>query len=458
MKKDVVVIGGGSAGSVAALRCAEAGLDVSIVEEDELGGCCLNSGCIPTKVLVNTSELAYSSAHSEELGIEADVDVDYEKTIERKNEVVERLRSFLQKSLSRSEVDVEEGIGRFSSSEEIKISSEDGEKTLEFDKAVIASGSKPVELPGLPFDRDEVIESREFLDLKQLPERLVVVGAGYIGMEIGTTCAKLGSEVTVIEMKDQILPGNDKRLVRPVKKKLDKLGIEFHSNLKASKIDSDNGEQLLIAESKSGDVKEFSFDKCLVAVGRKPRTDSLGLENTEVSTSENGFIETNEELKTENPDIYAAGDAAGQPMLAHKAFRDGSAVGDSILNRDIPPRKNVPEVIFTDPQIAHVGISKGKMEKEKQRVGRAYFKAIEASYTKNKAEGFARLIVDEDGTIRGGDIVGPEATELIHQIALAVQQELTVKEIVHTIHAHPTLSEIIAKAAENAGDLPPYSV
>jgi dihydrolipoamide dehydrogenase len=457
-KTNVVIIGGGTGGLVAAVRGAQNGLDITLVEKDQLGGTCINAGCIPSKALLNACDVAYRALHGGEMGIQAKVNVDYKKMIGWKEGIVEQIRSMSQRTLERVGVDVKRAKASFSSSNEIILSTGKGEESIKFDKAIIATGSKPIELPGFPFDHEAVLDSRQFLDLTTLPKRLLIVGAGYIGMELGTVCAKLGVDVTVIEMMDQILPGWDRRLVQPVAKKAEKLGIHFHFGLKASGIETEKEKPIVVAESKSGEKQKFPVDKILVTVGRKPLTDGLGLENTKVTIDKRGFIETNGALQTKDPNIYAIGDVAGEPMLAHKAFRDATIAVDSILGKETPPSDHVPAVVFTDPQIAQVGVSPDSREPS-HAIGRAHFGAIGAAHTKGKTEGFARIVIDEKtGVILGADIVGPDASELIHELCIAVNQKLRAKDIVNTVHTHPTLSEIIAKAAENAGDLPPHSL
>lgn len=457
-KTNVVIIGGGTGGLVAAMRGAQSGLDVTLVEKDRLGGTCVNVGCIPSKALLNASDLAYLASRGEEMGIQAKIDVDYRKMIGWKDGVVDKIRSMAQKTLERVGVDVKRAKASFSSSGEVVLSAEEGEESIKFDKAIIATGSKPIELPGFPFDNKAVLDSSQFLDLTMLPDRLLIIGAGYIGMELGTVCAKLGVDVTIIEMTDQILPGWDRRLVQPVARKAEELGIRLHFGLKASGIETKGGEIIVVAESKSREKQRFLADKILVTVGRRPLTDGLELENTRVTLDRRGFIETNESKQTKDPNIYAIGDVAGKPMLAHKAFRDAAIAVDSILGREAPPPGHVPVVVFTDPQIAQVGVSPDSLEPG-HAIGRAHFGAIGAAHTKGKTEGFARIVIDEKtGVVLGADIVGPDASELIHELCLPIDQKLGIRDIVHAVHTHPTLSEIISKAAENAGGLPPYSM
>lgn len=459
MDKDLTIIGGGPAGSVAAARCAESGLEVSLIEKGLLGGTCLNVGCCPSKAILTVSNLVHRAENSKKLGIEASVDVNYKKTLDWKDKFISKIRKALQNTLEKENVEIKRGKASFVSSDEVKITNENGEESIKSKKIMIASGSKPIELPGFPFDHEKVLDSSQFFELKQLPERIAIVGAGYIGMELGTVCAKLGTDVTIIEMTDQILPGWDKQLMRPLAKKSKKLGIDFHFGLKASELKTQNGETLVLAESKDGETKEIPTDKCLVTVGRKPLTEDLNLENTNVNLTENGFIQTNKSLQTEDSNIYAIGDVAGEPMLAHKAFRDATIASNSILEKEIPPSQNIPSVVFTDPQIAHVGTSPDQLEKSDYKIGKASFRSIGASYTKDKTDGFARILVDKDtNVVLGGDIVGPNASEIIHELGIIVENELTIEDILDTVHTHPTLSEIITKAAEDAGDTSPYSL
>ncbi|MEA1905086.1 MAG: NAD(P)/FAD-dependent oxidoreductase, partial [Candidatus Hadarchaeota archaeon] len=251
-KTNVVIIGGGTGGLVAAVRGAQNGLGITLVEKERLGGTCVNAGCIPSKALLNASDLAYRPLHGEEMGIQAKVDVDYKKMIGWKDEIVDQIRSMAQRTLERAGVDVKRAKASFSSSNEVILSTGEEEESIKFDKAIIATGSKPIELPSFPFDHEAVLDSSQFLDLTALPDRLLIVGAGYIGMELGTVCARLGVDVTLIEMMDQILPSWDRRLVQPVARKAEELGIHFHFGLKASRIETEKEETIVVAESKSG--------------------------------------------------------------------------------------------------------------------------------------------------------------------------------------------------------------
>ncbi len=454
MSKDLVIIGGGVGGSLAAIRASRFGKDVAVIEESKWGGCCLNTGCIPGKSLVHFSNIFHEASNSSDIGIEGDLDYDFSKNIEWRKETVEMLRKSLKKTFDREEIDYREGKASFSSSEEIVITSENWKESMEFDKAIIATGSKPVEIPSVPFGHEDVLSSAEFLALEKLPNHLLVIGAGYVGMEFGMVCSKLGVDVSIIEEKNQILPGWDKRLVRPVKKKADELDIDFHFGYRATNLESENSHTLIEAETETGETKEFSVDKCLVAVGREPYTDGLNLENTNVKISEDGTIETDEVKETTDSGIYAIGDVEGHPMLAHKAFRDAVIVSDYIADRETSSDYIIPEIVFTEPEFARVGTYPSESS-SREKVGKAFFRSVGASHTKNKTEGFARIVID-DGVIIGADVVGPRASELIHEFSILIGNNLTVEDVLDSVIGHPTLSEIVVKAVEDVEDSPPY--
>lgn len=443
VQTDLLIIGAGPGGLVSALRGSELGLDVILAEKGDVGGVCLNRGCIPSKALANAADLVYYPNNSEDLGVKGDVEVDFERTSEWANENVDTLVSNAEKHLNRNGVDIRNEEASFISSDKAEV----GEETVEFDNAVIATGSVPAEIPNMEFDGDLVVSSDHFFEMDSLPERLLIIGAGYIGMELGTISHKLGSDVTILEAERQILPHFNRRMVTPISRKAKKMGLDVKTNQMVSDLEKEDGEVILSTD----DGEEFSADKCLISVGRVPVTDGLNLGETDVTVDEDGFIEVNDKGLTEDSNIYAIGDVVGGKMLAHKAYNEASVAVDSIVGRD-NEKSSVPEVVFTDPQLAKIG------EFEDYNVGRASFRGVGAAYTKNKAEGTLRIAVDDDGVIKGGQIVGPEASEIIHEIALAVENGLTVDDVVGTLHAHPTVSEGIVLAAEDAMDLPSSSI
>ncbi|KXA90090.1 hypothetical protein AKJ57_04460 [candidate division MSBL1 archaeon SCGC-AAA259A05] len=441
--KDLLVIGGGPAGLVAAIRAAEMGLDVTLAEKGELGGVCLNRGCIPSKSLATASDLAYYPRNSSKMGIKVDLEVDYEEIVSWSDSNIDRIVSGVNRMLDRADVDLKKAEASFISSNEAEIS---GEK-LEFDKAIIATGSIPEGIPDIRVDHDRVINSEDFFDLTSLPEKIVVLGAGYVGMELGTICAKLGSDVTIVEMLDQILPNFSKRVVTPVARKGSKIGLDIQLGLKVTEVEIGDG-VIVRAEDENSEERTFYGDRCLVSVGRVPTTEGLELGNTDVELDEKGFVETCENFRTEDSNIYAVGDVVGGKMLAHEAYNDSVVAVDDILGGD-SENSVIPEVVFTDPQIAKVGGFK-----EEYDIGRTSFRAVGAAHTKGKAEGVVQLAVDGEGVIRGGRIVGPYASEIIHEVAIAVENGLKARDVVRTVHAHPTISEGIMRAAEDAMDLP----
>ncbi len=445
--KDLLVIGGGPGGLTAALRAAESGLDVVLAEKEKIGGVCLNKGCIPSKSLVTAANLAYYPKKSQELGIKAEVEIDYKKIVEWSRSNTDKLISNTEKSLELAGVTVKNTEATLSSPKEARI----GDESLNFGKAIIATGSEPTEIPNIPVDHEKVLDSNDFFNLTSLPKDLIIVGAGYIGMELGTICSKLGSNVTIIEMMEQILPNFDRRVIFPISQNAKKMGIDIHLGSKITEIKTED-KVTVIAKDKNSEEISFSGDQCLVSIGRKPNTEGLGLDKTSVELDKKGFIKTDENLRTNEKDIYAIGDVIGGKMLAHKAYRDAVIAVDSILGKTSRHSK-IPEVVFTDPQLAKIGEFK-----EEYNVGRASFKAIGAAYTKNKAEGVVQIAIDDSGIIKAGQIVGPEASEIIHEISLAVQNELSIEGLIRTVHVHPTVSEGILKAAENAGDFSPSSI
>lgn len=436
ISKDLLVIGAGPGGLVAAMRGARRGLDVLMAEKGDIGGVCLNRGCIPSKSLKKASDIAYYPKEGSDLGIDAEVNVDYSKTISWTRKNVKKLVGGMKKRLKKAGVQIEGSEASFLDSQRADVGGEE----VEFENCIVATGSTPNQLPSCPFDPEKILSSDEFFELNELPEEFLIVGAGYIGMEIGTISAKLGSEVAVVEALDQILPLFDEGTVKPVRKKARKIGIDINLNQKVSGVETE-GEGISVLTEDGG---EYSGDKCLVVCGRAPNTEGLGLDNTDLNQTEKGFVDTDDQYRTDDPNIYAVGDVVGGKMLAHEAYNEASIAVDSILGEK-KEKAFIPEVVFTDPQIARIGEFNGEYD-----VGEASLREVSAAYTKNKTDGRIRIWVDGDGTVKGGEIVAPMASEIIHQIGQAVQNERNVENIVDTVHAHPTISEGVLLAAEDA--------
>ncbi len=452
---EVVVVGAGPGGYVAAIRAAQLGKDVALVERAAtLGGICLNHGCIPSKALIHAAELYHALKNAKGIGIKADgLSVNLEEMMNWKDGIVTRLTDGVSKLCKANGVNVIQGDLTFTSASAAQIDRGGGVESIEFENAIIATGSRSIMLPGIEVDGKTILTSRDVLALRVIPDRLLVVGGGYIGLELGTFFAKLGSRVIIVEMMPDLLPGVDKDLVRMVSRQLRKLGVEVHLStmVKSVKPDS-NG---VSVEMESGeDTRGVSADKVLIAVGRRPNTEDFGLEHTGVELDEKGFIRIDERCRTSVPNIYAIGDVAGEPMLAHKASHEGIVAAEAIAGlNSARDWQAVPAVIFSDPEIATVGLSEEEATERGYavKVGRFPFSASGRALTMDRAEGFVKIVAEEaTGRVLGVRIVGPEASTLISEGALAVEMAATLEDIALTIHPHPTLPESLMEAADAA--------
>ena len=449
IQAEVVVIGAGPGGYVAAIRLSQLNKKVVLVDNDKLGGICLNYGCIPSKAMIYASEFLDKIKKSDKMGIKTGkVTMDFRKMQEWKDGIISKLNKGIDALCEENNVIVVKGTAFFEKSNRIKISNDHNISFIDFEKAIIAVGSKPVELPNFKFDAKKIISSKEALNLEEIPKNLVVIGGGYVGLELGTVYAQLGSKVYVVEMEKQILPGFDKSIVNVLQKNLEKLGIEVYNNSKAEKIENNK----VVIKSKKDGEKLLDADKILVAVGRRPNTKNLGLENTKVKLDKGDFIMVDNNLRTNNKNIYAIGDVSTGPMLAHKASRQGKFVAEVIAgNKDSYENIVVPAVIFTDPEIATVGFSE-KEAKDKGieiKIGKFPFSVSSRAMTRNKTEGFVKVIANKkNGKILGVQIIGSEASNLISEAALAIKMNATLDDLALTIHPHPTLSESLMEAAE----------
>ncbi|MGQ9478001.1 MAG: dihydrolipoyl dehydrogenase [Candidatus Bipolaricaulia bacterium] len=459
MKAEVLIIGGGLGGYVAAIRAAQLGKDVTLVEEDKLGGVCLNIGCIPSKALIHAAGLYRKIPELDPLGISVKgLRLELERLQAWKEGVVTRLREGIARLLAASGVKVIPGRARLIGPDKARVESPgpgSEAEMVEFDHCLLATGSRPLELPALEFDHELVLDSTDALALKSVPEALLVIGGGYIGLELGTLYAKLGSKVTVVEMMDQLLPGTPSELLRPVERRLRELGVQVLLKTKAKALRrgrSGSGAELVV-ETPEGE-RGLEAEKILQAVGRRPNTAELGLEEAGVQRTEKGFIKVDEQLRTSNPRIFAIGDVAGPPMLAHKASHEGLLAAEALTGLPTAPFKAVPAVIFTDPEIAYVGLSEAEAQAQAQgrriAVGRFPFAALGRAVAlgPGEAEGFVKVIADaESKAILGVQIVGPEASNLISEAAIAIETGATLEELARTVHPHPTLPEALMEAA-----------
>ena len=469
---EVVVVGAGPGGYVAAIRAAQHGLDTVLVEKEALGGTCLNHGCIPSKAFIDVGESAHDAANMEDRGVYADVSVAFGELVDWKESVVDQLTSGVGQLCEANGVTVVEGTAAFVDDGVLEVSPPEltgDSETIEYENAILATGSRPIQVPGFSYGDEPVLDSRQALALDEQPDRLVVVGAGYIGMELSTAFAKLGTDVTVVEMLDAPLPGYDDEATELVQGRAEDLGIEFNFGEAASEWYRDiAGDVVVTAEDReaqsasdsangdavSGDESEYRADAVLVAVGREPVTDTLDLGAVGLEPDENGFLATDEYGETDAEGVYAVGDVAGEPMLAHEASHQGTLVADHLAGSDTRIDAHaVPAVVFTDPEIATVGLTPGEAGESDREVsvGEMAFRGNGRALTTGDAEGFVRVVVDDSsGQVVGGEVVGPEASELIAELGVAVAAELDVSDLAETVHAHPTLSEAVMEAAANA--------
>lgn len=451
---EVLVLGAGPGGYTAAFRAADLGKKVILVDRwSKLGGVCLNVGCIPSKALLHAAkvigETRQMAAHG--LGI-AVREVDLEKLGNWKDSIVQKLTTGLVGLAKQRRVSVIYGQGRFTSVDQLRVSGTDGiVKTVNFQQAIIAAGSEPVTLPFMPHGDPRVIDSTGALELSSIPNRLLVVGGGIIGLEMATVYQALGSRVTVVEFMDQILPGADKDLVAPLMKRLTELFENIYLETKVAKVDAD--EESLRAYFEGRNAPQAGvFDKVLVAVGRRPNGQSIGAENAGVLINERGFIPVDRQMRTNVPHIFAIGDIVGQPMLAHKAVHEGKIAAEAAAGHDsVFDAKVIPSVAYTDPEVAWVGLTENEARATRVKYGKGVFPwaASGRSLSLGRDEGITKVLFDEaTGRILGCGIVGPSAGDLIAEAALAIEMGADARDIGLTIHAHPTLSETICMAAE----------
>ena len=449
-----VIIGGGPGGYVAGIRLGQHGIKTLLIEKETLGGECLNRGCIPSKTLISRVNTYWSASNSRWLKAEK-LEIDWNELQKLRARIVKRLRLGVKYLLEENGVKVIEGEAKLKSESVVEVRLKDGsEKEFKADNIVVATGGEHISLKEIPLDGKRIISSSQALELQEIPKRLLVVGGGVSGLEIGMMYAKLGSKVVIVELMDQLLPGVEKDLVNIVERRLRKLGVEIHTESKVvgSKIMDDKVRA--IVERKGGENFEVEADYAMVAVGKRPLTRDLGLEEVGVKLDRRGFIEVDERLRTNVDGIYAVGDVTGPPFLAHRAAYHGIVAAENIAGRERSIEGLViPSAIFTDPEIAFAGLSEAEA-KEKGidvKVGKFLFTALGRAIAEEAGEGFIKLIADAStNELIGCQMVGPHVSELISEAALAIQNKLTLEQFASSIRPHPTFSEALTEAAEAA--------
>jgi dihydrolipoamide dehydrogenase len=456
-KYDVTIIGSGPGGYVAAIRCAQLGMKTAIIEKyNTLGGTCLNVGCIPSKALLDSSEHFHAAEEKFAThGIKLDnLKVDLPQMMKRKDEVVNQMVNGVNFLMKKNKIDVFTGVGSFKDKNHIVVSGEK-EETIETDKVIIATGSKPSSLPGIEIDKERIITSTEALKLPEVPKSMIVIGGGVIGMELGSVYGRMGTQVHVVEYMDSLIPSMDKGLGKELKKVLGKLGFEFHLSHRVTSVERKGDEVIVKAEGKKGEI-EIKADYCLVSVGRRPYTEGLGLDKVGIEVDERGRIPVNEHLETSVKGIYAIGDVVQGAMLAHKAEEEGVFVAETMAGQK--PHINyklIPGVVYTWPEVAATGYTEEELKEEKipYKKGQFPFKANGRAVAGMDTDGFVKILSHkETDEILGVHMIGPRAADMIAEAVVAMEFRASAEDIARISHAHPTTSEVTKEAALAATD------
>ena len=453
---DVIVVGSGPGGYVAAIRTAQLGFKTAIVERESLGGVCLNVGCIPSKAMITASHFLHRAQHdAPEMGFEipGPIKVNMAKLFTWKESVVAKMSGGVGQLLKGNGVTIIKGEASFKTNKELTVNTKEGPHNFSAQKFILATGSRPIEISGFAFDEKNILSSTGALALESIPKKLVVIGGGYIGLEISSYLAKLGSEVTVVEFNPQLLMGVvDPECAQVVSRRLKKNGVTVLLNAKAkSQKKTSTGMEVII--DVQGKEQALSCDKILVTVGRRPNSDQANLKGIGLAIDERGFVKTNPQRQTNIPHIYAIGDLVGQPMLAHKASHEGVLVAEVFKGQNrVFDAKVIPAVVFTDPEIASAGMTEEEARNKGHKnllISKFPFGANGRAVSMMETDGFVKMIADADThIILGVHIVGPEASNLISEAALAIEMAARLEDLALTIHPHPTLGETMMEAAE----------
>ncbi|GIN83861.1 dihydrolipoyl dehydrogenase [Heyndrickxia sporothermodurans] len=462
IETDTIVIGAGPGGYVAAIRAAQLGQKVTIVEKGELGGVCLNVGCIPSKALITAAHRYETAKHSDDIGISAEnVTVDFSKVQEWKGKVVKQLTGGVQGLLKGNKVDIVKGEAYFVDANTLRVMDENSAQTYTFKNAILATGSRPVEIPTFKYTK-RVINSTGALNLPEIPKKLVIIGGGVIGVELGTAYANFGTEVTILEGSSELFAGSfEKQMSTLVSRNLKKKGAEIVTNAMAKGVE-ENEDGVIVKYEAKGEEKTIEADYVLVTVGRRPNTDEIGLEQVGIEMTDRGLVKIDKQCRTNVSNIYAIGDIVEGPQLAHKASYEGKIAAEAIAGHPSEiDYLGIPAVVFSEPELATVGYNEKQAKDEGIEVVAAKFPfaANGRALALNNTDGFLKLVTrKEDGLVIGGQIAGANASDMIAEIGLAIEAGMTAEDIAMTIHAHPTLGEITMEAAEVALGTPIHIV
>jgi len=454
-KWDVAILGGGPGGYVAAIRAAQLKKRVVLVEKDKIGGTCMNYGCIPAKYLLHQTKIYKELKENKNIeGPLEKIKCNWKKVQEEKNKIVDRLVKGIEFLMRKNGIEILKGEGFVKSEKQIAAKTEGGEKILESDKIILATGSRPAALPFLEPNGKEVVTSREALEFDSIPKRMLVVGAGAVGLEMGTIYHRLGSDVSVLEIMPTILPGSDREIATRLERILKQQGLEIHTQMKIEESSIKEGRVSLKGTNlKTQSAFEFEAEKVLLAVGRKPNTEGLTGKDLKLLLDEQGFVKVNSQLETSIPGIYAIGDMIGGYLFAHKASHEGIIAAENASGLKAEMNyKALPLAIYTEPEFSSVGLSEEEAKKRgiKIQVGLFSLQANGRALTLGRQEGAVKIITDEEDEIIGAHILAPNASEFISEISLAMKRGLKIQDVSSSIHIHPTLSEAVMEAAMKA--------
>ena len=460
---DVVVIGSGPGGYVCAIRCAQLGMKTAVIEKyNTLGGTCLNVGCIPSKSLLDSSHHYHEAVHNfstHGITIEGSIKVDLNKMISRKDSVVDQTTKGIDYLMSKNKIRVFNGLGSFVDSHTVSINSSE---KIKFNNAIVATGSKPISLPFAKIDKKRIISSTEALKLKEIPRKLIVIGGGVIGLELGQVYSRLGSEVSVIEYSDKITPFMDGAVSKELLRIFKKQKIKFYLSHKVTSVISENSSVSVNAEDSNGSNVNFEGDYCLVSVGRKPYTHGLNLSSVGINTNDKGQIEVNDKLQTNIENIYAIGDVIAGPMLAHKAEEEGVLVAEILAKQKPHINYNlIPNVIYTWPEVASVGKTQEQLSSEgiEFKIGQFPMRALGRARASMDIDGFVKILADKKtDEILGVHIIGARAADLIAEAVTAMEFRASAEDISRMSHSHPTYAEAIKEAALAATENRPLHI